>query len=81
ASLTDREVDHLFTVIGRMKARGVGIIYISHRMQEFARIADRVTVLRDGRRVATVAMTGTSEAALLEMMAGRAIAEVYPAIA
>ncbi|PWC34316.1 sugar ABC transporter ATP-binding protein [Azospirillum sp. TSO35-2] len=81
ASLTDREVDHLFAVIARMKARGVGIIYISHRMQEFARIADRVTVLRDGRWVGTVAMADTSEAALLEMMAGRAIAEVYPTIA
>ncbi|AWK89411.1 sugar ABC transporter ATP-binding protein [Azospirillum thermophilum] len=81
ASLTDREVDHLFAVIARMKARGVGIIYISHRMQEFARIADRVTVLRDGAKIGTVAMAGTSEAELLEMMAGRAIAEVYPVIA
>ncbi|PGH55583.1 sugar ABC transporter ATP-binding protein [Azospirillum palustre] len=81
ASLTDREVDHLFAVIARMKARGVGIVYISHRMQEFARIADRVTVLRDGRRIGTVAMADTSEAALLEMMAGRAIAEIYPSIA
>ncbi|PWC45831.1 sugar ABC transporter ATP-binding protein [Azospirillum sp. TSO22-1] len=81
ASLTDREVDHLFAVIDRMKARGVGIIYISHRMQEFARIADRVTVLRDGARIGTVAMSGTNEAELLEMMAGRAIAEVYPTIA
>ncbi len=81
ASLTDREVDHLFDVILRMKARGVGIIYISHRMQEFARIADRVTVLRDGARIGTVAMAETSEAQLVEMMAGRAIAEVYPVIA
>ncbi|GAA0571112.1 sugar ABC transporter ATP-binding protein [Caenispirillum bisanense] len=81
ASLTDREVDHLFDVILRMKARGVGIIYISHRMQEFARIADRVTVLRDGARIGTVAMAETSEAHLVEMMAGRAIAEVYPVIA
>jgi len=81
ASLTDREVDHLFDVILRMKARGVGIIYISHRMQEFARIADRVTVLRDGARIGTVRMAETSEAELVEMMAGRAIAEIYPAIA
>jgi len=81
ASLTDREVDHLFAVIARMKARGVGIIHISHRMQEFARIADRVTVLRDGRKIGTVAMADTSEAELLEMMAGRAITEIYPTIA
>lgn len=81
ASLTDREVDHLFDVILRMKARGVGIIYISHRMQEFSRIADRVTVLRDGARIGTVAMAETSEAQLVEMMAGRAITEIYPTIA
>lgn len=81
ASLTDREVDHLFSVVTRMKARGVGVIYISHRMQEFARIADRVTVLRDGAYIGTVAMAETSEAELVEMMAGRAIAEIYPTIA
>lgn len=81
ASLTDREVDHLFAVVERMKARGVGIIYISHRMQEFARIADRITVLRDGAWIGTVRMSETSEAELVEMMAGRAIAEIYPKIA
>ncbi|EKV28953.1 ATP-binding protein RbsA [Caenispirillum salinarum AK4] len=81
ASLTDREVDHLFTVVKRMKARGVGIIYISHRIQEFARIADRITVLRDGAWIGTVKMDETSEAELVEMMAGRAIAEIYPRIA
>jgi ribose transport system ATP-binding protein len=81
ASLTNREVDHLFSVVERMKARGVGIIYISHRMQEFARIADRVTVLRDGAHIGTVRMDETTEAELVEMMAGRAISEIYPAIA
>lgn len=81
ASLTDREVEHLFAVIERMKARGVGIIYISHRMQEFARIADRITVLRDGAKIGTVAMADTNEAELVEMMAGRAITEIYPEIA
>lgn len=80
ASLTDREVEHLFSVVQRMKARGVGIIYISHRMQEFARIADRVTVLRDGAYIGTVPMDDTNEAELVEMMAGRAIAEIYPVI-
>lgn len=81
ASLTDREVDHLFHVVEQMKARGVGIIYISHRVQELRRIADRVTVLRDGRKVATVRIEDTSDARLVEMMAGRAIDEIYPAIA
>ncbi|MFC4350348.1 sugar ABC transporter ATP-binding protein [Fodinicurvata halophila] len=80
ASLTEREVDQLFQVVEQMKARGVGIIYISHRIQELKRIADRVTVLRDGRKIGTVAMAETSEAKLVEMMAGRAIDEIYPRI-
>ncbi|MDX2485199.1 MAG: sugar ABC transporter ATP-binding protein [Pseudodonghicola sp.] len=81
ASLTDREVDHLFGFIASLKARGVGIVYISHRIQEFQRIADRVTVLRDGAKIGTVAMRDTDEGALVEMMTGRAIAEIYPQIA
>ena len=81
ASLTDREVEHLFKVVARMKARGVGVIYISHRIQEFERIADRITVLRDGAKIGTVAMAETTEAQLIEMMAGRAISEIYPQIA
>lgn len=80
ASLTDREVDQLFHFIERLKARGVGIIYISHRMQEFARIADRITVLRDGAEIGTVAMADTDDGALVEMMTGRAISEIYPQI-
>jgi len=81
ASLTDREVDHLFGFIETLKARGVGIIYISHRIQEFQRIADRVTVLRDGAKIGSVAMGDTDEDALVEMMTGRAITEIYPSIA
>lgn len=81
ASLTDREVDHLFGFIEKLKARGAGIIYISHRMQEFARIADRVTVLRDGAKIGTVAMDETDDDQLVEMMTGRAISEIYPHIA
>ena len=49
ASLTDKEVDHLFDFVLALKAKGVGVVYISHRIQEFTRIADRVTVLRDGK--------------------------------
>ncbi|WP_460275191.1 sugar ABC transporter ATP-binding protein [Celeribacter sp. ULVN23_4] len=81
ASLTDREVDHLFGFIKRQKEKGVGIIYISHRMQEFKRIADRITVLRDGAKIGTVDMAVTDETALVEMMTGRSIAEIYPTIA
>lgn len=80
ASLTDREVDHLFNFIKIQKDKGVGIIYISHRMQEFERIADRITVLRDGAKIGTVSISDTDEATLVEMMTGRSIAEIYPQI-
>ena len=80
ASLTDWEVDHLFKFVESLKARSVGIIYISHRMQEFARIADRITVLRDGVKIGTVKMSETDDDALVEMMTGRAISEIYPHI-
>ena len=81
ASLTDKEVDHLFDFIEKLKSRGVGIIYISHRIQEFARIADRITVLRDGSKVGTVAMSDADDGTLVKMMTGREISEIYPEIA
>lgn len=80
ASLTDREVNRLFEFIEDRKAAGVGIIYISHRMQEFSRIANRVTVLRDGAKIGTVAMAQTGEEQLVEMMTGRKSEEIYPVI-
>ena len=80
ASLTDKETDQLFSFIREAKSRGVGIIYISHRVQEFSQIADRITVLRDGQYVGTVSADDLNENALLEMMAGRAIKDVYPKI-
>jgi ribose transport system ATP-binding protein len=81
ASLTERETETLFRIIEDAKARGVGIVYISHRMQEFARIADRITVLRDGRLIGTVQARETSSRKLVEMMTGRAVDEIYPEIA
>ena len=80
ASLTEAEVDRLFDLVARLKAEGVGIVYVSHRMAEIRRIADRVTVLRDGRRVATVAAAGATDAALVELMTGRRIDTLFPAI-
>lgn len=80
ASLTDREVDHLFATILKLRERGVAIIYISHRINEFERIADRVTVLRDAAYIGTTEMADTDEATLIEMMAGRAIRDIYPDI-
>jgi ribose transport system ATP-binding protein len=81
ASLTDTETQRLFELVARLKARGVGIVYISHRMQEIAQIADRITVLRDGRKVTTVQARETSADRLIELMSGRAISQIYPHIA
>ena len=80
ASLTDKETARLFELIERLKAQGVGIVYISHRMQEIERIGDRITLLRDGRKVATLPAKTTSHDTLIELMTGRSIEQVYPHI-
>lgn len=81
ASLTERETEALFRIVREAKAQGVGIVYISHRIQEFSAIADRITVLRDGRLIGTVGVHELSHSGLVEMMTGRAIDEIYPQIA
>ncbi|GLS38648.1 sugar ABC transporter ATP-binding protein [Mesorhizobium tianshanense] len=80
ASLTEKETRKLFAFIAKAKADGVGIIYISHRIQEFREIADNISVLRDGRLIGTVSARDTSEKALVELMTGRAIDQIYPEI-
>jgi ribose transport system ATP-binding protein len=80
ASLTERETERLFGLIEQAKAEGVGIIYITHRMSEIRRIGDRITVLRDGRWVATLDTAEASETRLLELMTGRVISQVFPKI-
>ena len=79
ASLTDRETEQLFALIEQIRTRGVGIIYITHRMNEIRRIGDRITVLRDGRLVATVE-SHASEEELVRLMTGRVIDELFPGI-
>jgi rhamnose transport system ATP-binding protein len=81
ASLSDQEVHRLFRVIGELKARGVGIIYISHRLEELPLIADRVTALRDGALVGTLRMAEVSRAELIRMMVGRELSAVFPKVA
>ena len=75
AALTDPEIDRLFDNIRRLRADGVGIIYISHRMDEIRRIADRVTVLRDGRRVATHDAAEVTHASMIREMVGHDLPE------
>ncbi len=71
ASLTDREIELLFAQIKKLKAEGVGIIYISHRIEEVMRIADRVTVLRDGKVISTNPTSELSVSDIIRMMVGR----------
>jgi rhamnose transport system ATP-binding protein len=78
ASLSEREVENLFRVIGELKVRGIGVVYVSHRLDELPRIADRVTALRDGSLVGTQPMAGTTRADLIRMMVGRELAAVFP---
>lgn len=79
ASLTDRETEELFSLIQQVKSQGVGIIYITHRMNEIRRIGDRITVLRDGKFVDTVPAK-TSENELVHLMTGRVIDQIFPSI-
>ena len=73
ASLAKHEAEALFELIGRLKARGISIIYISHRMDEIYRIADRITVLRDGAKVLTSELSSISPAQIVEGIVGRKI--------
>ena len=75
AALNAQEVADLFRVVRQLREEGVGIVYISHRMDELRQIADRVTVMRDGRTIATVAMADTDVAAIIHMMVGRTLEE------
>ena len=77
AYLTRKEADQLFALIRRLKAEGVTIIYISHRMEEVFELADRVSVLRDGTYVGTRDIKKTDEAELVRMMINRTIEQIY----
>ncbi|MGV3491178.1 MAG: sugar ABC transporter ATP-binding protein [Devosia sp.] len=73
AALNDAEIAELFTIINRLKAEGVGIVYISHKMDEIKRIADRVTIMRDSEYVGTVPAADTSIETIISMMVGRTL--------
>lgn len=77
ASISNREAEALFRVIRRLREAGVAIIYISHRMKEVFELGDRITVLRDGRRVASMPAAETTPQALIAMMVGRSVGSVY----
>ncbi|NDL61574.1 sugar ABC transporter ATP-binding protein [Acerihabitans arboris] len=79
AALTESEIDSLFKVIELLKSQGVAIVYISHRLEELALIADRATVMRDGKYIATVDYTRVRIEQLIAMMVGRDLGDIYPA--
>src|SRR3989475_9325393 len=81
AALTERETDRLFQLLREGKRRRVGIVYITHRMDEIHRIGDRVTLLRDGRRVATLDVGRAGHEHPGELMTGRTFGAFVPRIA
>ena len=78
AILDDGEIETLFDVVRRLTAEGVGVVYISHRLDEIRRIGDRVTVLADGRTTATGLPATTPTDELVELMVGRKVEQLYP---
>lgn len=80
ASLTEAEIDELFKTIEQLRARGVGIIYISHRMKELQRISDRITVMRDGQYIQTLDTPSATIDEIINLMVGRTIYESSPEV-
>jgi len=80
AALTDTEIDELFRVIRKLREEGVGIVHISHRLEELRQIADRVTVMRDGRYIQTLPIADAPMPAIINLMVGRTIYEAAPDI-
>ena len=78
ATLTQFELENLFTLIRRLKGQGLGIVYISHRLEEVFRIADRVTVLRDAQRIGSHLISQINRHILIREMVGRELTEEYP---
>lgn len=79
AALTSHEVSRLFTLIRELKKQGIGIVYISHRLDEIFEIADRVTVLRDGRNVGEKSIQQITRQEMIEKMVGRELKNEFPA--
>ena len=75
AALNSAEIAELFRIIRQLKAEGVGIVYISHKMDELSEVSDRVTVMRDGEYVGTVPTATTTTDTIISMMVGRSLTE------
>ncbi|MFN2516242.1 MAG: xylose ABC transporter ATP-binding protein [Pyrinomonadaceae bacterium] len=80
AALTDAEVKTLFAILNKLRARGVGMIYISHKLHEVFRISDRITVLRDGKTVGTNPTGQWTETQVIARMVGREVGNIFPTV-
>ena len=80
STLTEREVAHLFRIINSLRARGTGIIYITHKMSELFEIADEVSVFRDGEHIATKPSSDLTRDEVIRMMVGRDISQMFPKV-
>jgi D-xylose transport system ATP-binding protein len=80
AALTDSEVETLFKILGKLRARGVGMIYISHKLNEVFRISNRITVLRDGRTVGSGPTSDWDEPRVIARMVGREVGDIFPVV-
>ena len=78
SSLNEQEVEHLFRIIDKLKSKGCGIIYISHKMEEILRISDDITVMRDGKHIATEAASNLTMDKIIKLMVGRELTERFP---
>lgn len=78
SAISEKEAEKLFTIIRRLRSEGRGIIYITHRMEEIFKIADRLTVMRDGAYIGTVNASETDTDEIIRMMVGRDVSEQYP---
>ncbi len=80
AALTESEVETLFSILAKLKADGVGMIYISHKLDEVFEMSDRITVLRDGRTVATHAASDLNKEKVIQLMVGREVGDIFPKV-
>lgn len=80
APLTNREIDAMFGIVRKLKEQGVAVIYISHRMEEIFALADRITVMRDGKYVGTKMASEIDQNGLIKMMVGRTLDEQFPTV-
>ncbi|WP_429022840.1 galactose/methyl galactoside ABC transporter ATP-binding protein MglA [Aeromonas allosaccharophila] len=78
SSLTEKEVNHLFKIINKLKEKGCGIVYISHKMEEIFQLCDEITILRDGQWVATQPLKGITMDQIIGMMVGRELTQRFP---